>query len=82
MVHLDPAQPHPYQLKDDPCTVVNRLIFKIVSVQEFFILVLKFKEFLKNILNVGLCPFFKNLGPTRITQYIYQDKVKFSVPTF
>ena len=52
MVHLNPGQPPPLSIH-----VASQLIFKIISVQKFSILVLKFKEFLKNTLKLGFAHF-------------------------
>ena len=43
--------------------VANQLIFKVISGQNFFILILKFEDFLKNIFKQGFAHFKKNLGP-------------------
>ena len=62
--------------------VANQLIFLIISVQKFFILVLKFKDFLKNIFKQSFARFLKIWGDTGITQYFHQHKQNFQVSAF
>ena len=63
--------------------VAHQLIFKVISGQHFFILVLKFKDFLKKIFKQGFAHFLKIWSQTRITQYIQQHKqTKLPVPAF
>ena len=49
VVHLDLSSPNPYQVKDEPCNIASQLIFKLISGQNFIILVLKLKKLIKNI---------------------------------
>ena len=53
--------------------VTNQLIFKIIKVQKFFILGLKFKNFLKNTFKYGFARFLKIWCQIPITQYIHRN---------
>ena len=51
--------------------VANQLIFKVISGQNFFILVLKFDDFPKSIFKQSFAHFLKIWGHTRIAQNNY-----------
>ena len=63
--------------------VANQLIFKVISGQNFFILVLKFDDFPKNIFKQSFAHFLKIWGHTRIAQNsIHQHKQCFQSQHF